>query len=118
FLQGAFNKVYTVSGSKGTFISRVALPLAPRVKTLSEVTTMSLIRAKTSIPVPQVVAYNAGLNNELKFKWVLVEHINGLLLQERRYELLWLKKGLLVQKMVKFIDELSHLNLTGIGSVY
>jgi len=30
----------------------------------------------------------------------------------------WLKKGILVQKMVRFMSELSQLEFTGIGSLY
>lgn len=116
--EGAFNKVYSVQCSKGAFVFRVALPVAPKMKTLSEVATMSFVRAKTSIPVPKVIAYNADLKNELGFEWILMERINGRPLDECWDRISWLKKGLLIQKLVKFISELSELEFRGIGSLY
>lgn len=116
--QGAFNKVYTVECRKGTFIFRATLPVSPKAKTLSEVATMTLVRTKTTVPVPKVIAYNADLNNELGFEWILMERVNGRTLRQRWHELSWLKKGLLVEQIVGFMSELSQLKLSCIGSVY
>lgn len=116
--EGAFNKVFTITCEKGEFVFRVALPVAPNVKTLSEVATIALIRAKTSIPVPHVLAYSADLDNEMGFEWILMERVNGRPLEDCWHELSWLQKELLVQKMAQYLTELSCLRFTGIGSVY
>ena len=116
--EGSFNKVYSVNCSKGVFVLRVALPVAPKVKTLSTVATMSFIHAKTSIPVPKVIAYSADVHNELGFEWILMERVNGSPLEEQWSEISWLKKGLLIRKIVGWMSELSDLEFSGIGSVY
>jgi hypothetical protein len=46
-IEGAHNKVYTVSTQGGTYIMRVALPLDP-LKVASEVATMSFVRSQVS----------------------------------------------------------------------
>jgi aminoglycoside phosphotransferase len=116
--EGAFNKVYSVDCSKGAYVFRVALPVAPQVKTLSEVATLSFIREKTSIPVPAVTAYSADFTNELGFEWILMDRVRGRPLEEQWKLMSWLEKQILVQKMVSFMSELSRLELSGIGSVY
>ncbi|KAJ8115131.1 hypothetical protein OPT61_g3156 [Boeremia exigua] len=116
--EGTFNKVYSIDCSKGEYVFRVALPVAPEVKTLSDVATMSFIRKTTSIPVPEVITYDANFNNKLGFEWILMERVHCRPLEERWSELSWLKKGLLIQKLVQFMSELSHLELNEIGSIF
>ncbi|KAH5072845.1 hypothetical protein HBH95_163750 [Parastagonospora nodorum] len=43
FAEGAFNKLYTIECTQGRYIFRVSLPVAPRVKTKSEVATLAFI---------------------------------------------------------------------------
>jgi hypothetical protein len=68
FAEDAFNKLYAIECSKGHFIFRTSLPVAPGVKTQSEVATATFVRKNTSIPVPILFAYNANLQNELGFE--------------------------------------------------
>jgi hypothetical protein len=49
FKEGALNKLYKVDVGEASYIIRVALPVDP-AKTLSEVTTMRLVRDKVSSP--------------------------------------------------------------------
>lgn len=118
FAQGAYNKLYVVTCRKGEFVFRVTLPVAPQVKTLSEVATLSFVREKTSIPVPKVIAFDADLKNELGFEWILMERLDGQPLREKWHEISWLKKGLLVQQVADFVAQLARLELPGIGSIY
>jgi aminoglycoside phosphotransferase (APT) family kinase protein len=119
FAQGAFNKLYAVTcGDKGHFIFRVTLPVAPNVKTASEVATLAFVQENTTIPVPKVIAYDADLTNELGFEWILMERMNGRSLHEKWHEMSWLKKGLLVQQVAGFTAQLARMQLSGIGSIY
>lgn len=112
--------LFTIDCDQGSFIFKIMLPLAPRSKTLSEVATLSFVRANTSIPVPRVVAFDADYSNELGFEWILMEGINSnhFPLQERWRELSWLQKELLVRKVADYVAQLSGLELSGIGSVF
>ena len=44
---------------------------------LSEITTMRTIKDLTSIPVPQVFAYNVSPSNEVGYPYILMEHLPG-----------------------------------------
>jgi aminoglycoside phosphotransferase (APT) family kinase protein len=118
FAEGAFNKLYAVDCTKGRFIFRVALPVAPKAKTLSEVATLAFVQAKTTIPVPSVIAYDANLTNALGFEWILMSRLDGQCLRERWHDLSWLKKELLVRQVADFTAQLNRLQQSGLGSIY
>ncbi|KAI4947546.1 hypothetical protein J4E91_006366 [Alternaria rosae] len=76
------------------FIFRVTLPVAPEVKTSSEIATLSFLREKTNIPAPKMIAHNQDFEDDLEFKWILMERIPG-----------------------RPLRKLYHLKLSGIGSL-
>lgn len=76
FIEGALNKLYAVDCMKGRFIFRASLPVAPGVKTKSQVATATFVRNKTNIPVPKILALDADLHNDLGFEWILMERVN------------------------------------------
>ncbi|KAF2832902.1 hypothetical protein CC86DRAFT_414612 [Ophiobolus disseminans] len=80
--EGALNKLYAVDCEKGRFIFGASLPVAPGVKTKSEVATLAFVSEKTSIPVPQVIASDSDLHNDLGFEWILMERVNARPLHE------------------------------------
>ncbi|RPA96351.1 hypothetical protein L873DRAFT_1773048 [Choiromyces venosus 120613-1] len=88
--EGAFNKLYTVSASTDSsdspelkvYVFRVSLPVEPFYKTTSEVATLAYIRRYTTIPVPEVIAHSATVENELGFEWILMEKVHGVSLSE------------------------------------
>ncbi|KAF2035022.1 hypothetical protein EK21DRAFT_85121 [Setomelanomma holmii] len=82
FTQGGFDKMYKIKCDRASFIFRIALPVAPGVKTTSEVATLALVRKNTTIPVPKVIACDADLTNELGIGWILMEHLDGRPLRE------------------------------------
>ncbi|KAH7095637.1 kinase-like domain-containing protein [Paraphoma chrysanthemicola] len=118
FAQGSFNKLYEIKCSKGVFIFRVTLPVAPGVKTSSEVATLAFVREHTTVPVPRVIACDPDLTNELGFEWILMERLEGRPLREKWHDLSWLKKGLIVQQVADFTAQLSRLKFPLIGSIY
>lgn len=118
FAEGAFNKLYAVDCGRGRFIFRATLPVAPGVKTKSEVATLAFVRENTTIPVPQVFAYDADLNNALGFEWILMERIDARPLHEVWHSMSWLKKGLLVMKIADYTAQLFRLEMRTIGSLY
>jgi hypothetical protein len=118
FAEGAFNKLYTITCSKGDFIFRVTLPVAPHVKTLSEVAALFFVRENTTIPVPHVIAFNADVTNELGFEYILMTRLDGRPLREKLHSLSWLKMDLLVQQIADFPAHLSRLKFPEIGSIY
>lgn len=118
FAEGAFNKLFAITCNKGNFIFRVTLPVAPVVKTQSEVATMAFVREKTSIPVPRVVHFDSDLKNELGSEWILMERLDGQPLREKWHDFSWLPKGLLVMQIADFVAQLSRVQFRGIGSLF
>ena len=71
--EGAFNKVYRVQcRSNAHYITRIPVPVQPRLKTLGEVATIGYVRQNTKIPVPNVLKFDFSHNNELGFEWTLM----------------------------------------------
>lgn len=94
---GSYNAVFTVLFADGT-LWVLKVPAnghhqcwdAPASKALtSEALTMRLIRRKTTVPVPEVFAFDASLQNELGCPFILMELIHGKPLQE-----VWFDQGL------------------------
>ncbi|KAK3687169.1 phosphotransferase enzyme family-domain-containing protein [Podospora appendiculata] len=97
---GAFNKLYLVDTVRGRFMMRVSLPVDPRNKTRGEVATLRLVRRRTDIPVPQVVAFADTSANEIGFEWVLMELMPGKLAYYRWRKMTMAQKEALVARLV------------------
>ncbi|KAK1752005.1 phosphotransferase enzyme family-domain-containing protein [Echria macrotheca] len=76
---GAFSRLYVVDSPSegGQFIMRVSLPVDPARKTRGEVATLQLVRRRTDLPVPGVVAFDDTSGTEIGFEWVLMELMPG-----------------------------------------
>lgn len=74
---GAFNKLYRVNSIRGHFTMRVSLPVDPRNKICGEAATLQLVRQKTDIPVPDVVAFDDSRRNEIGYEWLLMDTMPG-----------------------------------------
>ena len=117
FASGALNKLYAFECPKGRYLMRVSLPVAPKVKTESEVATLQFVHEVTSLPVPRVIASDSNLHNELGFEWMIMECIDARPLFDVWQEVSWLKKQLLVQQVAAFCVRLNDVHLSGIGSL-
>ncbi|KAF6219033.1 hypothetical protein HO133_005577 [Letharia lupina] len=87
---GSYNAVFKILFADGT-LWVLKIPAnghrqcwnAPASEALtSEAFTMRLIRRGTTIPVPEVFAFDASLENELGCPFILMEHVHGKLLQD------------------------------------
>ncbi|KAJ5580197.1 uncharacterized protein N7459_006182 [Penicillium hispanicum] len=84
FTSGACNVVIALSFSDGIqWIARIQLPLddgsddeSVATSLLSEVSTMELIRARTTIPVPSVFGYDVSTRN-IGYRYILMEALSG-----------------------------------------
>ena len=117
-VQGAFNKLYAFECPQGSYLMRVSLPVDPRYKTLSETATIQYLRSKTTIPVPEVLAYDASAETALKFEWMLMERIMAKPLGDILPSMDWEAKVALVKKIVEVMAQLFHLRFTRIGNLF
>lgn len=114
---GTYNKLYHVhSPVHGRYLMRVILPVDPHNKTRGEVATLQLVRRKTDIPVPVVVAYDDTSDNEIGFEWILMELLEGKPAHLRWRKMNMRQKERLVGRMAEFQAQLSRCgNMTESG---
>ncbi|CCC05158.1 hypothetical protein SMACR_07895 [Sordaria macrospora] len=114
---GTYNKFYHVhSPVHGRYLMRVILPVDPHNKTRGEVATLQLVRRKTDIPVPVVVAYDDTSDNEIGFEWILMELLEGKPAHLRWRKMNMRQKERLVGRMAEFQAQLSRCgNMTESG---
>jgi len=118
--QGAFNKLYDVTsdGETESFVLRIALPVDPRYKTLSEAATMDWMRHNSNIPVPAVVAYETSRANPVGFEWILMTKIPGKPLADAWRSIPYLAKERLVKRFAEYSSCLFKTQMSGIGNIY
>jgi hypothetical protein len=56
-------------------VARVGRRFMPRLKTESEVATISYLRQKTSVPVPTIYHYDSNPYNRLGGEWILMSKV-------------------------------------------
>ncbi|CAL1709019.1 unnamed protein product [Somion occarium] len=122
FAEGGFNKLYSIEVPEHEYLIRVALPVDPGKKTISEVATLKFVREQCGIDlVPQVVAYDADAvspNNFLGFEWMIMEKLPGGVLESKWQDMEWEAKQVLVKTIVGFLAKLYDHPFLGIGNVY
>lgn len=122
FAQGALNKLYTVDAPGVSYLIRVALPVVPRLKTLSEIATIEFVRKHASGLVPRVLAYDANVevpnSREIGLEWMIMERLPGNVLKECWDGMDWETKVLLVKTLVGILAQLYDHPLSGIGNIY
>lgn len=117
--QGGFNKVYTVtSPGNEDLILRLALPVDPRFKTLSEVASMEWMRHNISAPVPRVVRYGESRANIVGFEWILMAKLPGKHLGDVWRIISYAAKEALVRRIAGIWAELFRRPMSGIGNIY
>ncbi|KAJ5518571.1 Aminoglycoside phosphotransferase [Penicillium expansum] len=116
--QGGFNKIYNVSIDGEMFIMRVALPVDPRYKTMSEVATMDWVRRITNLPIPRIIAYQPSRYNLIGFEWMLMTKMPGKPFAEVCRFLPFAAKARLVRKLAAISACLFRNQLSGIGNIY
>lgn len=115
---GAFNKLYLVRYDGKEVIARVTLPVDPKLKTASEVATLQWVRQNTSLPVPEVLAFQDNRDSPIGFEWIIMSKVPG-----RRWADAWKDipmpaKEQLVRRIASFYAETFARQVHGIGSLF
>ncbi|OGM44484.1 hypothetical protein ABOM_006732 [Aspergillus bombycis] len=120
FAQGSFNKNYEIvaPNQKDRFLFRVTLPVDPFLKTEGEVATLAFLRQKTSIPVPEVVAWSSTSDNALGYEWILLKKVEGVPLEQRWREISIERKVQISEQLATYAAELRGVPFDKIGSLY
>jgi hypothetical protein len=117
--EGAFNKVYTIQcDGYIDHVIRVSLPVEPHFKTMSEAATITYVRHHTEIPAPKVSASDLSNKNELGFEWMIQDFVPGRMLADAWRDMSWLKKELVVRKVIGYLAQLFEKRFTRMGNLY
>lgn len=117
YTQGAFNKIYLVQTSQQQFLIRITLPVCPHTKTRGEVTTLRFLRRKTTIPVPEVIAFDDSADNEIGFEWILMELMPGVSAYKKWRTMTPFQKVAFVQRIAEFQAQILQHTFSGIGTL-
>ncbi|KAH8671475.1 phosphotransferase enzyme family-domain-containing protein [Xylariales sp. PMI_506] len=85
---------------------RVTLPVDPGRKTRGEVATLQLVTDKTTLPVPEVIAYDDSSTNEIEYEWILMELMLGRPVHEHWRQMSMEQKETLVKEVAGFQAQL------------
>lgn len=105
---GAFNKLYLVSTAAGSLLMRVSLPVYPHYKTRGEVAALQWVRGNTDIPVPKVVTFEDGNDDEIGFEWILMELMPGTPAYRRWRTMSMEQKVAFTKRVAEFQAQLSR----------
>lgn len=108
---------HSIGGRSNTrrFILRVSLPVDPRNKTLGEAATLDLVRQKTDIPVPRVIAFDETRNNEIGYEWLLMDCMPGVPAYYRWRKMSMREKEVLTVRVADFQAQLLRCGGFGHG---
>ncbi|KAL2148632.1 hypothetical protein VTH82DRAFT_2186 [Thermothelomyces myriococcoides] len=112
---GAFNKLYRVDYGRRRYMLRVSLPVDPRNKTLGEATTLDLVRRKTDVPVPAVVAFDPSRSSEIGYEWLLMDRMPGVPSHYRWRKMTMAQKERLTTRVAEFQAQLLRCGHFGEG---
>ncbi|KAK3293805.1 phosphotransferase enzyme family-domain-containing protein [Chaetomium fimeti] len=114
-IDGAFNKLYQVKSPRGHFMMRVSLPVDPQTKTRGEAATLQLVRRKTDIPVPELVAFDDSRSNEIGYEWLLMGKMPGVPVYYRWRKMSMAQKEALTIRTANFQAQLFRCGNFGEG---
>ncbi|KAJ5765315.1 hypothetical protein N7520_004874 [Penicillium odoratum] len=116
--QGSFNKIYEVKSDDEMLIMRIALPVDPVHRTISEVATLDWIQRTTTIPVPKVITYESSWGNPIGFEWILMNKIPGKQFGDIFRTLSFATKESIVKELAAYSVDLYRNQLRGIGNIH
>jgi hypothetical protein len=116
--KGAFTKVYRILTPSASYLMRISLPIDPRHRTESAVATSKFLGQKTSLPMPQVIAYSSDDSNELGFEWMLTTDTDGTTLYKAWRKMSWDSKEAMIKQLAQYQAQMLDNKLQKIGHLY
>jgi hypothetical protein len=115
---GGFNKIYLVETAQhGKLIMRVSLPVDPHHKTAGEVDTLRWLLRTTTLPVPEVIAFDDSRDNPIGFEWIILKLMPGTSVYYRWRTMPMDTKQSLVEQVADFQAQLLKHTFRGIGTL-
>ncbi|KAK2046310.1 hypothetical protein LZ31DRAFT_448358, partial [Colletotrichum somersetense] len=89
----------------------------PKWKSLSEVATMQWVRQNTSLPVPEILGFDAGRGNPVGFEWIIMSKVPGKPWVDVWKEISFQAKEQPVQQIASFCSDTFAHRFYGIGNI-
>ncbi|KAJ7466727.1 hypothetical protein B0H11DRAFT_2159580 [Mycena galericulata] len=116
---GTFHKAYLITlTSSHQVVARVARRFMPRLKTESEIATLSYLREKTGVPVPEVHCYDSNPYNRLGGEYIIMSKASGIPLSQVYHSLSYAQLVKLLENLAKLMIPLFGHRFPQIGSLY
>jgi len=108
-----------------SLVLRVSGHHLPVIKTENEVGVMSWVAKNTTIPVPDIVAYDSSVNNPIAHEYTLLSRIDGVTLSDVYETLDDDKMGQILDQLIDFLvqlhvqewDQIGGLNINEKGEI-
>ncbi|PYH99089.1 hypothetical protein BO71DRAFT_415805 [Aspergillus ellipticus CBS 707.79] len=101
-------------------IAKIPCPNAgpPSLTTASEVATLKFLRSRTSIQVPEVLAWSSDAANAVGAEFIIMEKIQGVALSETWGEMNTLERYKIIDQIVQVEKELASISFPAYGSLF
>jgi hypothetical protein len=118
--EGAYNKFYSVDVDNNKYVMKVILPVCPRTKTESEVTTIRWTAANTNLRslVPQIIAYGSSTNNPIGCEWILMTRLEGVPLSSCWRDITLGSKERIVRALAEYCTMVYKKQFRQIGNLF
>ncbi|OGM47467.1 hypothetical protein ABOM_002621 [Aspergillus bombycis] len=120
-VEGNFNKAFLLTMDDGhEVVAKVPCPNAgpPSLTTASEVATLNFLRSRTSIPVPEVFAWNSDPTNSVGAEYIIMEKFPGVALGRKWDGMNMPERYEIISQIIRMETELRKMVLPAYGSLY
>ncbi|KAL4902041.1 hypothetical protein BDW74DRAFT_187035 [Aspergillus multicolor] len=119
--EGGFNRVFILTMDNGScVVARLPTSVAgaPKLTTNSEVATMTFLKTKSSLPIPDVLDWNDDPSNPVGAEYIIQEHVTGTNLHQ-----IWPKMNseqhmLCTKALSLALKQMATLDFPAYGSLY
>ncbi|CVL05003.1 uncharacterized protein FMAN_12996 [Fusarium mangiferae] len=98
-------------------ILRVAGNHIPKIKTMNEIGVMTWVSKNTTIPLPEVIAYDASTRNPIAHEYTLFSRIPGVTLSDIYGSLSDKQQNDILDQLMDFLTQLQAHKFDGLGGL-
>ncbi|KFY39085.1 hypothetical protein V495_06163 [Pseudogymnoascus sp. VKM F-4514 (FW-929)] len=119
--EGGFNRVFLLTMDNWQcVVARAPTGIAgpPRLTTNSEVTTMSYLQSKISLPIPRILDWSDDPSNPTGTEYIIQEHVAGVQLHQEWPKMSMEQHMLCTKSLSLTMKKMASLDFPAYGSLY
>ncbi|OJD14839.1 hypothetical protein AJ78_04843 [Emergomyces pasteurianus Ep9510] len=120
-MEGNFNKALLLTMDDGNkVIAKIPCPNTgpPFLTTASEVATLKFLRSRTTVRVPEVLAWSATTANPVGAEYIIMEYLDGIPLSDKWESMNVIDRFKVIDQVVDMEVELQRLKFPAYGSLF